>query len=319
MFRQVLVAFDGSPHADDALALAKRLRDPDAGALTLACVAPARHWLQPGHAARAEEQVTEEIALMLARARAHVPAGVTVRLRSPQSASPARGLTELAEREDADLVVVGSSRRGAAGRINLERTAGRLLQGGPCAVAVAPADAQTTGPFRHVGIAYDGSPEAESALAAGYRIAAACSAAVTLLYAADAADTVPDDDLERGRLRARLHAQERLDAAANRAPAGVNPRTVLLHGAPGRVIGEACDGIVDLMVTGSRSYGPIQRALMGSVSQELVEGATHPVLVLPREATATAVEATRATARPATASRRFSRFAAAGPVPRRFA
>jgi nucleotide-binding universal stress UspA family protein len=71
---------------------------------------------------------------MLARARAHVPAGVTVRLRSPQSASPARGLTELAEREGADLVVVGSSRRGAAGRINLERTAGRLLQGGPCAV-----------------------------------------------------------------------------------------------------------------------------------------------------------------------------------------
>jgi hypothetical protein len=108
---------------------------------------------------------------MLARARAHVPAGVTVRLRSPQSASPARGLTELAEREGADLVVVGSSRRGAAGRINLERTAGRLLQGGPCAVSVAPADAQTTGPFRHVGIACGSTSQADSACPADGRAA----------------------------------------------------------------------------------------------------------------------------------------------------
>ena len=44
----------------------------------------------------------------------------------------------------------------------------------------------------------------------------------------------------------------------------------------------ACEGIVDLLVTGSRSYGPVQRALLGSVSEALTEGASHPVLVVPR-------------------------------------
>ena len=92
-----------------------------------------------------------------------------MRQRAPVAPSPARGLTELAESEDADLIVIGSSRHGEAGHIRLERTAGRLLQGAPCAVAIAPGDLRETDDFRHVGIAFDGSPEARAALDAGYR------------------------------------------------------------------------------------------------------------------------------------------------------
>ena len=77
-----------------------------------------------------------------------------------------------------------------------------------------------------------------------------------------------------------------LDEAAVAAPAGVNPRTLLLYGVPGKAIADACEGIVDLLVTGSRGYGPVQRALMGSVAEALMEGAPHPVLVLPRTAAA---------------------------------
>jgi nucleotide-binding universal stress UspA family protein len=79
-----------------------------------------------------------------------------------------------------------------------------------------------------------------------------------------------------------VHAHQLLDEAAGEAPAGVNPRTLLLRGVPGGVIPAACDGIVDLLVAGSRGYGPMQRALLGSVSEALADGATQPVLVLPR-------------------------------------
>ena len=285
MFRRVLVGFDGSPSAEDALALARRLRDPDHGALTLARVVPTRHWPLAQHAA-ADERVLETTALVLAGARARLPTELPVRLRAPQASSPARGLTELAESERSDVVVVGSSGRAVAGRLTLGGTANRLLQGAPCAVAVAPAGVRATESFRHVGVAYDGSPEAESALAAGYAIAVAAGAAVTLFHVLLGGPAL-DGDLARGHLRARLDAQERLDAAADGAPPGVNPRTVLLHdGVPGAAIGEACDGIVDLMVTGSRSYGPVQRALLGSVAHDLMEGAVHPVLVVPRVAAA---------------------------------
>jgi nucleotide-binding universal stress UspA family protein len=287
MFQRVIVAFDGSPRASEALSLALRLRDPGDGVLTLACVVPGHHWHLPARGHRPDGTVPEEIASMFADVRhREVPAGIRVRQRAPVAPSAPRGLTELAEHDDADLVVVGSSRHSAEGRVAIDRTAGRLLQGAPCAVAVAPAGMRSSEPFRHVGIAYDGSPEASAALATGYAIAARSGAAVTLLCALErtppAAAVGAPVDYEANARRERLRVQERLDAAADGAPAGVNPRTVLLHGTPGPVIAAACDGIVDLLVTGSRGYGPMQRALLGSVSEVLTEGAPHPVLVVPR-------------------------------------
>jgi nucleotide-binding universal stress UspA family protein len=293
-FHRVVVAFDGSPPAEDALALALRLRDPVDGVLTLACTVTGQRWHLGPQARQPDAAVPEEIAFMFAQARAtSIPAGVHVRQRAPVAPSPARGLTELAEREGADLIVIGSSSHAECGRIRLERTAGRLLQGAPCAIAIAPGGLRETDDFHHVGIAFDGSPEARAALEGGYEIAARCGAAVTLLWA------LPKIGVESLGHEARLHAEEQLDAAADAAPAGVNPRTLLLYGEPSDVIREACDGVVDLLVTGSRGYGPMQRALLGSVSEALTEGATHPVLITPRRphpvaGTATDLETTEA-------------------------
>jgi nucleotide-binding universal stress UspA family protein len=279
-FRRVIVAFDGSERSADALALALRLLDP-AGVLTLACVVPAQRWHVGGHVHRPDAPVPGELADMFAEARATIPAGIRVRERAPMAASPARGLTELGEAEGADLIVIGSSRHGDDGRIRLERTAGRLLQGAPCAVAVAPAGLREIGDFRHVGIAYDASAEARAALAVAYGIAERHDSAVTLYCAVD--------ELEPGAMAARRRAEAALDEAAEGAPAGVNPRTVLLRDTAGAGIREACDGVVDLLVTGSRGYGPLQRAMAGSVSEALTEGATHPVVVVPRPAAMTRV------------------------------
>jgi nucleotide-binding universal stress UspA family protein len=273
MFRHIIVAFDGSERAQDALALALRLRDPDDGHITLACALTERAWWQPDRPHPAGDDVPEEVGIMLAAARAQIPVGIHVALRAPVASSPPSALTELAEEEHADLVVVGSSRRISDGRIHLERTAGRLLQGAPCAVAVAPSGLRDATPFRHVGIAFDGTAEARTALAAGYAIAASCGAATTVLYA-----YAGPEDLSHH------HSGELLDEAADAAPEGVNPRTLLLHGPPAAVIARECEDVVDLLVCGSRGYGPIERALIGSVAEQLMETAPHPVLVLPRKA-----------------------------------
>lgn len=276
-FRRVVVAYDGSPSAEDALSLALRLRDGDAGRLVLAGVVPSRPWHLPGHPS--PSQSAAEAESMLAEARTRVQAGVPVAVRAPAASSPARGLTELAEREGADLIAIGSAKGAADGRIGLARTAGRLLSGAPCAVAVAPPGLRETGPFHHVAIAVDGSPEATAALRAGYEIARAHGSAVTLFSALDQGMNQSHDDA----LHARLAIQERLDSMADSAPAGLNPRTVLVRGNAGREIADACDGVVDLLICGSRSYGPVQRALIGSVSEELIARARHPVLVIPRQ------------------------------------
>jgi nucleotide-binding universal stress UspA family protein len=49
------------------------------------------------------------------------------------------GLTELAERENADVIVFGSEYRTAAGTVKPGISAHKLLLGGPSAIAVAPA------------------------------------------------------------------------------------------------------------------------------------------------------------------------------------
>ena len=45
-------------------------------------------------------------------------------------------------------------------------------------------------------------------------------------------------------------------------------------------------GVIDLLFTGSRGYGPLRRALLGSVSGALVRDAGCPVVVTPRTAIA---------------------------------
>ena len=83
------------------------------------------------------------------------------------ASSVGRGLHEIAEVVDADLLVVGSSRRGLLGRVRLADDTRAALNGARCAVAVAPAGYRTEPPslMREIGVGYDGSPESEQALA----------------------------------------------------------------------------------------------------------------------------------------------------------
>jgi nucleotide-binding universal stress UspA family protein len=277
-FHRVVVGLDGSESAGGALMLAQRLVDPD-GTLILAGVDAHRSFRMPyGRTRRLPAEVLET-------ARAELE-GLAATCIERVASSVARGLTEIADEQDADLLVLGSRDPAPEGRVSPGRTALRLLQGGPCAVAVAPAGAGERDRFHHVGVAYDGSPEARAALAAAYAVAAKDGAAMSLFFAVSSQGAgyggVAASEVDRVTQQQRVDAQEQLDAAADEAPDGVNPRTVLLRGNPAQEIALAASGIVDVLFTGSRGYGPMHRALAGSVAEALLLAATEPVVVLPR-------------------------------------
>jgi Universal stress protein family len=48
------------------------------------------------------------------------------------------------------------------------------------------------------------------------------------------------------------------------------------------------DSLVDMLICGSRGYGPIRRVLLGGVSSPLIRQAQLPVTVVPRAATGSA-------------------------------
>ena len=201
-----------------------------------------------------------------------VPLHVEARHRRP--ASVARGLIDAARDRGADVVVLGTG-----------RTSLQVAHGAPCAVAVAPAGYRESGPFRHIGVAYDGSAEADGALRTAYDLAGRDRAAVTLYWTIVdgrvAYAGIPSPEFDSLAQDVRRGAQEALDAAADSAPEGVNPETVLLRGAPAQDIAKEATGVVDLLVVGARRRGLLSRTLAGSVSDQLLLGVSEPVLVVP--------------------------------------
>jgi nucleotide-binding universal stress UspA family protein len=272
--------WDGSEAARDALELALRLVDLDVGELLLAHVDAHRAVRLPYGRRRPAGDVLDA-------GIAAVPAGHQARAIARAAASAPRGLSEIAEEQRADLVVLGSHHGGPEGRTTPGNTALRLLHGAPCAVAIAPLGLRERERFHHVGVAFDGSDEARRALDLAYSLAARDGAAVTIYRAFSHGGVgvgypaASGQELDTAAQIRRREAEEELDAAADAAPPGVNPRTVLVHDQPSG-IARACDGVVDVLIIGSRGYGPVHRVLAGSVSLALLLGATQPVVVVPR-------------------------------------
>ena len=129
----IIVSYDGTANDTDALALGQLLAGAG-GSLALAYV---RHAAEADPAREAQAQA-DTTALLEAGATwlgdPDVPRHVVV------SASTPEGLRDLAEREHADLIVFGSEYRTAPGSVQPGTSAQRLLEGGPIAVALAPAE-----------------------------------------------------------------------------------------------------------------------------------------------------------------------------------
>jgi nucleotide-binding universal stress UspA family protein len=135
MFENVLVGIDRHQGGRDALALAKQLVARD-GRLTLAYVYPGDSRLRRESALDYRRMKQKQAAALLSEVRDE--AGVNAELRYAESSSPGHGLHWLAETMGADVLVVGSSRRGRAGRLLLGDDTRGALSGSPCPVAIAP-------------------------------------------------------------------------------------------------------------------------------------------------------------------------------------
>jgi nucleotide-binding universal stress UspA family protein len=80
-----------------------------------------------------------------------------------------------------------------------------------------------------------------------------------------------------------LHGAEHLaeEAAAKAREAGIETRAYAVTGEPAKAIAELADELgADLIVVGSRGFGPLHGALVGSVSRGLMARTKVPVTVV---------------------------------------
>ena len=283
MFNEIIVGVDGGEGGRDALALAARLASLFGGELVAVHAYPYDLFSSRGTTPEleavmhgsAQDMLTDELE------RAHVAAHAAA---MPDS-SPGRALHLAAKRLHGDLIVVGSAHRGAIGRVLAGDVTMGTLHGAECPVIVAPwGYAERASGLETIGVGFDGSPEARAATELARDLANAAGArlrVIRVLEPAPAGGSVLAyrPDWAAGAEERRDDAQAELDAVL--AELGETATGEVVIGGAANELAYAGNDL-DLLVTGSRGYGPARRLMLGSTSARLVREAPCPVLVLAR-------------------------------------
>jgi nucleotide-binding universal stress UspA family protein len=140
--------------------------------------------------------------------------------------------------------------------------------------------------YRNVVVAYDGTDGARAALARAAAVADTEGASLTLVHATmGRAEALMPEPVPRPSRHPDPESTAEARHLLEQAIDGLDP---VLSASPWIVGGPAAKGVLavaeeihaDLIVTGSRAHGRVARALVGSVSTELVQNAPCDVLVV---------------------------------------
>ncbi len=278
----ILIGVDSTARSEDAVAFARRLLHSTTADVVVASVVPGP--AEPGSPAREDAHLTVRrmSGLLMGVDAERIRTGIV------EGRSPAQGLHDLAAAENPALLVVGSTHTGHLGRVRPGSTGEHLLTGAPCAVAVVPHGYRTRleQSVTRIGVAYDGSHESRAALDAAVGVARALNGTLRVISVIPA-DLYGAPALMGGVGYAGAWAEVAtdiradLDACVAGLPADVSPEGVVLEGRPWRELADTSQNL-DLLLVGSRGYGPLHAVLMGATSGPVLHHAHCPVIALPR-------------------------------------
>jgi nucleotide-binding universal stress UspA family protein len=287
---RIAVGVDGYPEGKDAVVLAAAIARVTQAELMLVAVHPDPLVVLP------EElnwkSLEKQAATMLAEVRDSLAPDARTVVETDLSVP--RALERVVRREHRDLLVVGSSRHGPEGRVRIGKRTRQLLCHFKCALAIAPRGVhdRPVQELRRIGVGYDGGPESEAALALAGSIALAAGAELRLCGVVD--DRLPPigwSALATGgaavprweeAVLAQIGSLRELAFSAAEVT-GANAHAEVLRGRPADALLKL-SAEMDLLVIGSRRWGPVARLLLGSTGEALAHDAGCPLLVAPRPA-----------------------------------
>jgi len=259
---RVLLATDGGSAAHSAGTLLARIGARSGVEVTVLAVASfdlaleAAEELGRYSAETARTRVDE-----IARAAAERLANEGLKARSAVSEGhPAAEILQAVEDEGYELTVVGAGRESWLGQLMLGSVGTAVLQASPSAVLIVH-DLREDAEEVRVLLGTDGSEGADRAVRTLLELAdpARCSVVVMSVAASTSAEAPAE---------AATHGER---AASLLREAGFTAELRISSGHPGRLLlEEATRGDHDLVVVGSRGTSRVRRAVLGSVSDQLV-------------------------------------------------
>jgi nucleotide-binding universal stress UspA family protein len=189
-----------------------------------------------------------------------------------------RGLELAAAQAGAGLLVVGSAPHGSERQPSPGGTAIRLLNGAGCAVEVVPRSWDRSYGVRTVAIAYVEGDEGRAALHDAHALADRAGARLRVVSAVCPRAWMDDgDDLEAD---LRLRAEQAGHAAVSGLLGEPVDVDVEVREPSDYLLDVAAE--VDLLICGSRGYGPTGATMLGGVTRRVTAEAACPVIVTPR-------------------------------------
>ncbi len=299
---RVVVGHDGAAGGDDAVALARLLAGAGGEVHALMAVPfpprqtgdpPITAEAEPGSWAEQRDALIESGRAVLQRRALERLTGIEGSAEAVVDNSPAAALATAVESERPDFVVVGSSAHGRIGRVLAGSTGERLAHGSPSPVAIAPRGYGVVAPERigriSVGCAH--GPDSEHALELAAGLARRFDAELHVVRVVEpsvsqAALIADGRDVLAGHglgAEPKVRARAELEALVAARGRDLDVEVEVERGPVAELLIEHCRRVQpDLLVVGSRRYGPLARVLLGSVSMRMVREAPCPVVVSPR-------------------------------------
>lgn len=291
MTGELVVAYDGSGGGHDALALGSWIATSLGATPVVVNVYPKEPLtVLPGIGADWVLELRDKARETVATARpllreAHPGASY----RTIGAGSAAAGLDQIARRLDAEMIVVGSSRRGIHLRVSNNHTANRLYSGASSPVLIAPRGVADRGlpPLTQVGCAFVPTREGRHALRRAAQLAERAGAALEVFtVAAPGAEMPRADPADHVEYDARVREAltHTVEESVSALSIDIEINTHMLDGDPVHALAALGEDCCQLLVCSSRGYGPVRRVLLGGVTERLVRRAAAPVMVVPRSA-----------------------------------
>jgi nucleotide-binding universal stress UspA family protein len=288
----IVVPLDGSEFAERALGFATTLANATQGTLTLVQVVP-RPWRIeiPGDLTILQEQLARRYLRDLATRldRAHVETQVL-------HGDPANALLDFAREHHDALFVLSTHGRGGLDRAVFGSVADKVLRGATTPLVIVPTAASSMADaVTDLIVPLDGSPLSEAALPQAVAYARALGATLRLvrvvepiweslfMYGSPFGMYVSDTQLAGIQREADAEATSYLAALATSV--GAEPPRVthtIRHGHPANeLLRMSADYPHGLLVMATHGRGGLRRWALGSVTTEVAQRASIPLLVIP--------------------------------------
>jgi nucleotide-binding universal stress UspA family protein/nitrite reductase/ring-hydroxylating ferredoxin subunit len=186
-----------------------------------------------------------------------------------EEAEPGDLILAVAERERADLVVVGNKGMGQASRFRLGSVPDRVAHGSPCDLLIVDTTrsprARADRRYRTIMAGTDGSPTAGEAARKAMELGMILRAEIRLIFVGDP-----------------LVGAIKLEQATEIAPEGVKvtPLIVAAGDPAERITQAAVAEDIDLIVVGNKGLSGARRYLLGSVPNQVAHDAPTDVLIV---------------------------------------